>query len=609
MKPLRSVYAKILLITILVFVFPLTLLFLYGYHSLENNLRQKTLQIAESNLNGMNKNLQDVVDRVNKTASYLSTDVRLNDLACLYIQLDSNETDFSYSGKRPDYIDKYEYLNHASEIQTQLTNYADNWLAAGSSIALIFENGQFFCTWPSYNTDFEVLENIRTQSNADAFFSNIHSPLSLYDNTGDCFSFVKKIYNRNNTRQVLAKVIITTPVSALENILKNYQNDMFSFYIMEQSQNIVAQTAADTDGALPIQELVLQYETLYPDGTDQGVTLDHTYFDRFLIDGPGWFVCLSVPYRSIFQELMALRQTLLGGGAVLIVLLTIALLLLLYRLLLPLRKLALSMSQFEPGNWDTPDLPVTSQDEIGSLTECFNHLMARLRQMFVQIKEAERQRGELKFEMLLAQINPHFLFNTLNSIKFMAAMAHADNIVGTIRSLARLLDISMNRQKDVISIEEEIKNLKSYLDIQSIRYEGLFYVNFDIDEQLNHMESLKLVFQPIVENAIIHNIQQEEPLDIRITGQLLKNDVILEITDNGKGMSAQQIQQILSDDMTYEKSVFRGIGVNNVRQRLQLKYGAAYGVSIISAPGEGTKVRICFPAIPFEAGKGKGEQL
>lgn len=601
MRPMRSVYTKILIIIILVFVLPLYMLFLYGYHALESNLHKKIMQAAKFNLNGMNDTLQDTVNRINQTASYISSDMRLNELAHSYNQMKpaGQEKTFSYSSKRPEYIDKYVYLNLASEIQTQLSNYADNWLPPGSQVALLFDNGQFFCTWPSYNTNYTVLDNIITQNDADAFFSEIHPPLCLYNGTSDYFSFVKKIYNMNDTRQVFAKVVITTPVSALENVLRSYQNGIFSFYILNSSKNIVTQVTIDNSGSLPINELIEQYEAHSLNGQNQGITLDNTYFDRFLINGPSWSVCLSVPYRNIFQELVVLRQAIVGGGAVLIVLFTIILLLLLYRLLAPLRKLASSMYQIEQGNWDTPDLPVTSQDEIGSLTERFNHLTTRLRQMFIQIKESEQQKSELKFEMLLAQINPHFLFNTLNSIKWMAAMTHADNIVGTIRSLARLLDISMNRQKDVIPIEEEIKNLRSYLDIQSIRYDGLFHISFNIDEQLYRLECIKLVFQPIVENAIIHNIHEERPLDIQIDGRLDKADVVLEIMDNGTGMSPQQIEQVLSNDVTHEKSVFRGIGVNNIRQRLQLKYGVSYGVFIESTPGQGTKVQIRFPAVAF----------
>lgn len=600
MKPLQSVYTKLLLIIILFFVLPLTLLFLYGYHSLEKNLHQKILQISESNLNGMYDSLQDIINRITQAASYISSDVRLNELADLYNQMHPGTMPFTYSDQRPEYIDKYTYLNHASEIQTQLTNYADNWLPEDSSMALIFENGQFFCTWSSYNTNFEVMDDILSQSDADAYFSKVHPSLNLYSDIGNCFSFVKRIYNRNNTKQVLAWVIVTAPISALDEILKNYQSNTFSFYILDESKNIITEVTTDTPNMPSIQELMTLYEEHYGRENNSGLTIQNTYLDCFLLDITNWSVCLSVPYNSIFQELVVLRQTILNGGTILIVFFTIVLFLLIYRLLSPLRKLAVSMTQFEQGNWDIPDIPVTSHDEIGSLTERFNHLIASLRQMFVQIKDGERQKGELKFEMLLAQINPHFLFNTLNSIKWMAAMAHADNIVETIRSLARLLDISMNRQKEVLSIEEEVLNLKSYLDIQSIRYEGLFYVQFYIDEQLNHMESLKLLFQPIVENAIIHNIQDEKPLDIQIEGRLIENNVVLEIADNGKGMSSQQIQQVLSSDTTHEKSVFRGIGVNNVQQRIQLKYGPSYGVSITSKQGQGTRVQIRFPAIPFQ---------
>lgn len=158
----------------------------------------------------------------------------------------------------------------------------------------------------------------------------------------------------------------------------------------------------------------------------------------------------------------------------LLILISLISFLIIYQLLRPIRVLQKGMQEVEHGAWDLPPLPCASHDEVGMITVGFNRLMDELRSLIAQIQESEKQKGELRFEMLLAQINPHFLFNVLNSIKWMATMIHADNITNTIRSLARLLEISMNRQSDILSIQEELLNLQSYLDIQSVRYGDIF---------------------------------------------------------------------------------------------------------------------------------------
>lgn len=323
----------------------------------------------------------------------------------------------------------------------------------------------------------------------------------------------------------------------------------------------------------------------------------------------GWLLCYMIPHDIVFAEIHHLRQAVIAAFTFLLILISLISFLIIYQLLRPIRVLQKGMQEVENGAWDLPPLPCASHDEVGMITVGFNRLMDELRSLIAQIQESEKQKGELRFEMLLAQINPHFLFNVLNSIKWMATMIHADNITNTIRSLARLLEISMNRQSDILSIQDELLNLQSYLDIQSVRYGDIFTVKYDIDAELGQYETLKLVFQPVVENAVIHNILEVSDLCITIQGRLEDGDVVFMITDNGKGMDSQQIQQLLAGKQRNERSVFRGIGITNVQQRIQIKYGPQYGISLQSEPGRGTCVTIRFPAVPFQPPASAGDKI
>lgn len=164
--------------------------------------------------------------------------------------------------------------------------------------------------------------------------------------------------------------------------------------------------------------------------------------------------------------------------------------------------------------------------------------------------------------MLLAQINPHFLFNTLNSIKWMSVVAHTDNITNTITSLGRLLEISMNKVNDYLPLDEELTNIKSYIQIQRLRYPGRFEVNYSFDEKILSIYTLKLILQPIVENSIIHNIEHTDYLIIEITGELSNDNIIIHVKDNGIGIPDAKLKQILhkaennSKEKYFQESVY-----------------------------------------------------
>ena len=154
----------------------------------------------------------------------------------------------------------------------------------------------------------------------------------------------------------------------------------------------------------------------------------------------------------------------------------------------------------------------------------------------------------------------------------------------------------MNKINDVLSIEEELTNIKSYIQIQQVRYPGRFDVEYAIPEDLLHYATLKLILQPIVENSILHNIEQRDFLQIQISGQLQENCIILKVRDNGVGMSQDTMNAILKKNSASKKgSVFSGIGVYNVQERIQLAYGMAYGLSYRSDASSFTEVSITLP--------------
>lgn len=601
----KSIYGKILFTIMLCFVLPLSIVFLFGYSRLEAVMMDKIGELTQSNIRQMEEGLGELSDRVNQTTVYLSSDLRFNELMRQYDNSIPSGTEYQYHTGQPEYMGQYEYLNLAVEMQNIMINYADNWLGDSIEMGIAGNDGHLFATWPEGNTDYTQLAGILEKAREEqaTYFTPIHSGFIRFGEHSDYYTYVKVIYDIQEIDKELGILIVTVPLSAVDQIVAKYLNwEEHSTYILNEGNEVV-NTSSESGVRSEFADII---KTIPADAkeTEQIIQDENgaSYLLRTIpVDGMQWKICCIIPYEEVFRDALLLRKYVIGICATLIILLSVITLTVIYRLFAPLRVLRDSMRLAEAGDWEVKPMSSVSQDEIGLLTLGFNRLMKELKNLLEREKESERQKGELKFEMLLAQINPHFLFNTLNSIKWMAVMIHADNITDTIRSLARLLEISMNRQEDILPIREELKNLDSYLEIQGVRYGDLFCVEYKLEDGIREFQTLKLVFQPIVENAIVHNIQEVNPLNIQIEGRTEDKCIVFIIRDNGRGMDREQVQKLLENSDNSKKSIFRGIGVNNVHQRIRLKYGDQYGIQIESEKGRGTIAKIRFPAITFEA--------
>ena len=215
--------------------------------------------------------------------------------------------------------------------------------------------------------------------------------------------------------------------------------------------------------------------------------------------------------------------------------------------------------------------------------------------------EDEKQKQDLEYKMLQSQINPHFLYNTLDSITWMIESGRDQEAVTMISELARLLRISLSKGRTIISLEDEFQHSKSYMNIQKVRYKERFQVEFDIEPEVMQCATVKLIVQPVLENAIYYGVGEMDSDDegkIIIRGQKKGEDIYISVIDNGFGMSQETINEIFSGKERKSKRG-SGVGIINVHTRIQLLFGSEYGLSIESELDEGTTVTLHLPAIPF----------
>ena len=261
-----------------------------------------------------------------------------------------------------------------------------------------------------------------------------------------------------------------------------------------------------------------------------------------------------------------------------------------------IKKITDNVQLISEGNLEVPLIEVNSNDELSLLAKVFNIMTIRLKDLMEKAVHEQELLRKLEFEVLQSQINPHFLYNTLDSVVRMIGNGKNEDVISVITSLSKLFRVSLSKGKDIITIEDELEHVRSYLTIQSFRYKTRFKFNIYAQPEVLKCKTLKLILQPIVENSIYHGIQytMDEGL-IEIYGVLDSGTVFLTITDNGVGISPETLQNIFSERKNDDKK--SGVALKNVRDRLTLFFGSTAGISITSVMDVGTTVKIHIPVL------------
>lgn len=256
----------------------------------------------------------------------------------------------------------------------------------------------------------------------------------------------------------------------------------------------------------------------------------------------------------------------------------------------PIKKLTGLMQRMEQGDLDVV-IDIARRDEIGVLAVSFNRMIGRLKQLIEEVYKTGLKRKEAELKALQAQIDPHFLYNTLDTIYWTSRQENASKSGELVEALAKLFRLSLNKGNEITTIEKELEHLNSYLFIQKMRYEIEPQIETDVDPALYPYHTIKLILQPLVENALYHGIAE---LDgggrIRIRGAEVDGVIIFEVSDNGVGMTPEKIREIFRESRDQG-----GYGLKNVDERIRLYFGEGYGITIESEPGRGTRVRVRLP--------------
>lgn len=389
-------------------------------------------------------------------------------------------------------------------------------------------------------------------------------------------------------------LLVDMNFSGIEQLLNMANSgDMGYMYLMDQEgqiiyhpqQNLIYSDLVEENTAAAIEYEDGKHEETYQ-GEDRGIVVKTVGYT-------GWKIVSVIPKENISENLNQIN-------AIWITVLAVGILILIFlnqylsgKITQPIRKLEDSVKKLE---LQYPDrIYVGGSEEIQHLGKTLRSMVEQMRRLMDDVVKEQEEKRKNELDALQSQINPHFLYNTLDSIIWMIESERYEEAIAMVTALANLFRISLSKGKTIITISDEFQHARNYISIQMVRYKNKFQVTFDLDPELEKYLTIKLIIQPILENAIYYGMEtMDGDGEIQIRGYQKDGDIYIDVEDNGIGMPPEQVKHLLTDGV-YERKRGSGIGLRNVDQRIKLYFGEAYGLNIESEPDEGTKVTIHLP--------------
>lgn len=569
-KKFHSLQHRIMIFSIIIVITPLLFVGTISYIKSSSILQKK---ISISNLNTVKQtgnNIEFILKNVHDFSLYLFQ----NDTVKEFLKLPPETQYKTIQQKRSLVIRELLYLLNSK-------NYIQSVYLSGFNGLTIETKG----SQEQLNED--ILNNTKKLRGAPYW---LFHTITRYDNSKiNVLSIVRVINDIDNITKALGILKINISEDAIAKIYAN--DDQFSkqghYYIINKDNMIISSLNKD-ELMSPISPAIIKPEIGNKKYGYYQVKLNNddyliTYYD---LDYIGYKLINLVPLKELLIENIVIKKVTIYSMFLSTLICLIFILLFYYKVLHPLNQVRNVMQELENGNFDIR-LNIKGYNEIAVLGKTFNKMSARLQELMEQVYLEKVKQKEAELKALQAQVNPHFLYNTLDTIYWMSRMENAQETSDLVKALARLFRLSLNKGNEFTTVKKELEHLESYLTIQKKRYSGLITFTIDLDEKVLNCKVVKLVLQPLVENAIYHGIEKNGGkgtvnVIIKKQGRYL----IYEITDDGQGANVSELNRLLTE--VGEEN--RGFGIKNVNDRIKLYFGDDCGLTFFSTPGKGTTV-------------------
>jgi two-component system sensor histidine kinase YesM len=410
----------------------------------------------------------------------------------------------------------------------------------------------------------------------------------------EVFSVSKAVVD-SSSKKINGVILIDVKLDVIKDIIENSKPGTAGFiYIMDSNKEIVY---------TPVNNVVYRIKNEWIDKINNEIIIKNINGENYQLtkiksEYTGWETIGVFPESESLRVIEDIKYYSAIVAVLALIIAQILVIIFTRSIVNPIKKLKKLMKKAQEG-----DLTVTFNakynDEIGELGGSFNTMVKEISNLINLVQVEEKKKRIAEMNVLQAQIKPHFMYNTLDTIRWMAEEHNEEDIIEIIEAFTNLLRISLSKGKEIISVHEELSHIKSYLTIQKIRYEDKLDYEIQVDANMLEYKLIKLILQPLVENAIYHGIKEKRGNGrILIKGEIKGNTLIFTISDNGKGMEEELLNKInyMLKNGNEKKSEI-GYGIFNVNERIKIIYGDEYGLQYESIYGEGTTVLLKHPII------------
>lgn len=578
---------KLLISYIVLIVIPLFLYSFITYTTFSEILQNKALFSADKSYSQTYSFISDKLLKVKNTMDVVVQDDTINEIA-------------NISNADTNIFQQMDDMNHMT---TFLHNLEDKSVVDKIRLyvkdGLIYANSSNVKTSPLINIK-EIQNSIWYKKLMDSGKRILWCPPVYFEtdnqhseNTVSAVSFLR---SSSNYLEIIALLRIDISKNQIAEIIKNANTVQNSItYIQSSDGNIVM--ASDNRS---IDTFKLDYISVSNASNSQGwssteINSEKVFFHSKLINGTNWYMVTVIPFKEVFSETLKLRNQSIFQVFIIATIAYLLAALLSTSITGRISQLIYKMRNIQTGNL-SPITQTYDKDEIGELIENYNFMLSRIKLLLEDQYKMGQEVKNSELRILQAQINPHFLYNTLDMVVCLSQENKYNEIEASVKSLAKFYKLSLSKGKELVKIEDELYHVSFFVDIQNIRFNNKINFIIDLDDYIKEFEILKITLQPIVENAIIHGIQGKETKEgaIVISGSIDNDDIILWVNDDGIGIQQEKLDQITHGAMS--SSSGSSYGIKNINDRLKLFYGDKYGLTYKSEYGKGTTVEVRIPA-------------
>lgn len=535
----------------------------------------------EKNIEKIQEDLEEYFGSIEKTFDNISTSYDIN----MY-----------YSGKNSSSVDKFIAMHN---MQKSFQNAFESKLS-GTTVLLVSKEGEISVNnndvltkdWKEIKQN-EVFNEAR-KNNRKLCYSYVDEGFTYATKSSSIILGVKALRDMNN--KLYGYGVILIPDSELDNFYRYGENQYNSISIIDSNGKIVSSTdkyqIGETDTELQKITNEMFEKEITVEKMEKNAKTNMVLCKK--IPYVDYSLCFTVDANEAIESLYNI-STLMWYIAIITGAVLLVIYILIRRTMSPLRQLGRKMSYVAKGDFNQY-AEVTGDGEIQELAKSYNRMLHDINHYVDSIIEIQKQKRQAEIHALQMQINPHYIYNTLTSIKWLIMQGDTVKSTKAIDAFIKLLRSTISKSDEYISVEEEIENLKNYMYINEIRYGEKIKTEFFIS--INEPDQLmipKMILQPFIENAFFHGFPEGQNGEIFVCVREKAEKLIVEIIDNGVGMDERQVNELENGKSSRKSEHFTGIGINNIRDRLKLIYENQYELKIKSSLGEGTTVTVVLP--------------